>query len=134
MFVTQTAREVRQRAGNAPKSYAARFYDKFKDEVVLLVKEETQRAERTLAEVKAGEDPMNARLNARLHAAREAGDEEEVDAVWQEAADAEAAGQAKVDAVSAGLDQLNLRLDACTRLAPALDVNWDTPDDPGSVT
>jgi hypothetical protein len=124
-FVAQTATQVGELSTKIPEFYVEEFFNILKDAVVERFRIETADCERALRDANAEAAAASDELQARLDAARAAGDRETEHAVWRDREMRQAACQAKVDAASRRADILSLRLSAFQELPSALGINFD---------
>lgn len=122
-FVTQTVDKVRETSASVPEFYPAEFLNMFKDAAVAHAMEELAQCRRTIEEAKAEADAATVELQARLDAARNEGDRKAEHAVWREREARQAAFQAKIDAATAQMAPIGLRLGAIESLVTAFGIN-----------
>lgn len=116
LFNAQAANSVRAAAEQIPEFYIGEFLRVLADAVVKRMQTEMKAGERAIKDAQMEAAAASVELTARYTAARAAGDRAAEHILWGEREKIQAANQAKVDAVSARLDILALRLKAVEML------------------
>lgn len=124
-FVSQAANKIREACASIPEFYLGEFFNVFKDAAVAQAGKEIAECQRAIEEAKAEANAATIELQVQLDAARNAGDREAEHAVWGERETRQAACQAKIDATTARMDPIGLRIGAIEDLATALGISFD---------
>jgi hypothetical protein len=119
-LVSRVAQQVRELSATTPEFYALEFLGMFTDGVRTQLLAEIADVRRAGNDGRTRSEVIEADLNARLDAARAAGDFPTQDAVRREAAVLDSEAQVDVDALQRRLNLARLRLDAFTELASVL--------------
>jgi inorganic triphosphatase YgiF len=124
-FVSQAAEKIRDASVSVPEFYVGEFFNVFKDAAVAHAGQEVAECERALKEAQDDATVGTAELQVQLDAARQAGDCQAEHAVWREREIRQAACQAKVDAASARMDPIGVRIETVEALATALGLSFN---------
>jgi hypothetical protein len=123
-FVAQAAQRIQELSAEAPEFYVGEFFSVFKDAAVAQVRIEVAQGTRTLESAQAEAAAASTELQTRLDAARKAHDREAEHEVWREREARQTACQAKIDAVTARIGLIELRIKAIESLGTALGLDF----------
>jgi hypothetical protein len=111
-FAVRAARSIKSAAGKVHEFYIGEFIQILGNSIIQRVQDEVKMGQQAIEQAQVAAAQAAAELNARLTAANAAGDNAEVHAIWGEREKIQAAGQARVDAVSARTSVVALQMQA----------------------